>query len=472
MDEISKFIQDQLSVWALAATNFRALKAAETREMEVGGLKVRIQHNPCRIISTTADVSPEVIAARKCFLCVDNRPKEQFHLKFEGRKRRKYNIQVNPYPIFPSHLVIARDVHTPQSIWHYFVDMMDLSRKYPDFLVFYNGPQSGASAPDHMHFQACPKNLMPLQTAVDEYLRKPSEPLATLQDARLYHFPYFCRGIYALSAKTPKSLAKLFYRLADSAPLMDGENEPRMNMFAYCVPGEYRCIVVLRSQSRSHHYYSEGEDHLTMAPGAADMAGVLVCPNREDFDKLTRQLLSEILDEVTLSARDEEMVAWRLSRKQPKLQVPVLRADEMVFEIISDGSGPQSVKLREGRIDYSGDLYDELYFDSVTRSTVFDEPSFILHAGRTLKFGGALKLAVVDGHLQAYNYIGVENYLLSVMSSRLPSDMPFEEVCRAVIEERAKIMADPLGCKPYTGLTSEIKPAVRKAVDMTWGKVE
>lgn len=472
MDEISKFIQDQLSVWTLAASNFRSLKSAQTREMEVGGLKVRIQHNPCRISSTTADVSPEVIAARKCFLCVENRPKEQFHLKFEGRKRRSYNIQVNPYPIFPSHLVIARDIHTPQSIWHYFVDMMDLARKYPDFLVFYNGPHSGASAPDHMHFQACPKDMMPLQVAVDEFLSKEETPLTTLQDARLYHFPGFCRGVYALAAKTPKSLAKLFYLLADSAPMVDGEDEPRLNMFAYCGGGEYRCIVVLRSQSHSHHYFSEGEDHLTMAPGAADMAGVLVCPCREDFDKLTPELLSEMIAEVTLSEQDEEMVAWRLSRKQPKLQVPVLSADGMVFEIISDGAGPQSVSLRDGRIDYGGDLYDELYFDAVTRSTVFAEPSFILHSGSTLKFGGALKFAVVDGRLQAYNYIGIENYLLSTMSSKLPADTSLEETCRAVIEERARIMADPTGCKPYTGLTSDINSTVRKAVDITWGKVE
>ena len=299
MDELYKFIQDQLSVWPLASSNFRSLKVARTRKLDVGQVHCTAQHNPCRIASTTAKVDEASIAARPCFLCPANRPKEQFHVKFEGRKGRRYNIQVNPYPIFPSHLVIARDVHVPQSIWHNFVDMMDFARKYPDFLVFYNGPFSGASAPDHMHFKAVPSGLLPLQLSVDEFLDNPGEPaLTTGQDARLYHYKGFCRGVYALKADTPKSLAKLFYRLVDCSPMVDGEPEPRLNMFAYVREGEYRCFVVLRHSTRSHHYFSMGEDHLTMTPGAADIAGFFVCPMEDDFRKLTPALLSEMLDEV------------------------------------------------------------------------------------------------------------------------------------------------------------------------------
>ena len=159
--ELNKFIRDQLSVWPLASANFRTLKGLKSRGMEVGGLPCRIQYNPVRVLSSTADTSPEAIAARKCFLCKENRPAEQFHLKFEGRKGRLYNIQVNPYLIFPKHLVIVRDEHLPQAIWHHFPDMLDFTAKYPDFLVFYNGPGSGASAPDHLHFQAVPRHHLP-----------------------------------------------------------------------------------------------------------------------------------------------------------------------------------------------------------------------------------------------------------------------------------------------------------------------
>ena len=312
-DELTKFIQDQLSVWPLASGNFRALKVAEVKDLTVGGIPAKAQHNPCRIASTTAEVDAATIAARPCFLCVPNRPKEQFHIKFDGRKGRRYNVQVNPFPIFPSHLVIARDVHVPQSVWHNFVDMMDFARKYPDYLVFYNGPDSGASAPDHMHYQAIPTGLLPLQQAIDAWLDEGQEPLATGQDAKLYHFPHFCRGVYALRSDTPKSLAKLFYQLVDCCPIIGSEPEPRLNLFTYCYQKEYRCFVVLRGAVRSHHYYSDGPDHLTMTPGAADMAGMFVCPMKADYDKLTGELLDEILDEVCISPEDERNYQQRKS---------------------------------------------------------------------------------------------------------------------------------------------------------------
>lgn len=167
---ISKFVLDQLSVWPLAAANFRALKNVEVRNLEVNGLDVKLQHNPGRIKSSAAKVDTASLKARKCFLCADNRPSEQMKLKFEGRKDRKYDVLINPYPIFPEHLVIARDEHVPQSIWNRMVDMTDLARHYPSFTIFYNGPKCGASAPDHFHFQACPRGLMPLENDIDKNL--------------------------------------------------------------------------------------------------------------------------------------------------------------------------------------------------------------------------------------------------------------------------------------------------------------
>ena len=160
---IHKFTGDQLSRWPLACENFRALKNVLTREVEIGGLKVTLQHNPARMISSAAKLTKADIAKRKCFLCRENRPQEQIMLKFEGRKGKKYHILLNPYPIFPDHLVIAAARHTDQTIWKRYVDMLDLARKYTDFTFFYNGPKSGASAPDHHHFQAAPKGLMPLE---------------------------------------------------------------------------------------------------------------------------------------------------------------------------------------------------------------------------------------------------------------------------------------------------------------------
>ena len=160
---IHKFTGDQLSQWPSAAAAFRSLRDAKTRTACVGGLEVTLQHNPGRIRSSVAATDRASLAKRPCFLCPENRFPEQKALVFEGRKGRKYDILLNPYPIFPTHLVIASQEHTPQSIRHRYVDMMYLAHHFPGYTFFYNGPRCGASAPTHNLFQARPRGPMPLE---------------------------------------------------------------------------------------------------------------------------------------------------------------------------------------------------------------------------------------------------------------------------------------------------------------------
>ena len=480
-DTIRKFVQDQLSVWPLASANFRALKQAQTRSLEVGGLTVRLQHNPGRIISSAAKLDAASIRARKCFLCADARPPEQRCLKFEGRKGREYDILVNPYPIFPNHLVIARDTHVGQSIWKCLVDMADLAHHHTDFTFFYNGPRAGASAPDHMHFQACPRGLMPLEQSVEAQLdalpagaRETTADgtclryLTAVKEAELYHYEKFTRGIFVLRARTSKSLAKLFYRLLDCVPTPEGEPEPLINLLMWYKPlsaarrpagnthglaaFEYRAIVVLRRSHRSHHYFSEGPDHLTMSPGCADMAGMFIVPAAEDYAKLDVRLLSEMLDEVSVPAETERDVIGRLTRTQPTVEVGILAGEEIVFEIISDGAGPQTVRYQEGKINYNGALYDELHFEAATPSTMFAEPTFILHdvvigvdfhweRRQCQRFAGSLKFIVEKRQVVAVGVVGVEDYLLSVISSEMKSTAGLEFLKAHAVISRSWVMA-------------------------------
>ena len=494
MTQLDKFINDQLSVWPMAAANFRSLKTARTREFVLGGLHCLVQHNPERVRSTTAAGDAAAIAARPCFLCPENRPKEQFHIKFEGRKGRGYNIQVNPYPIFPSHLVIARDCHMPQAIWHHLPDMLDFARAYDDFTVFYNGPESGASAPDHLHFQAVPRHNMPLENAVDSFLdNPPSKPLASVKDADLWRYEGFTTGIYALKAPTSKSLTKLFYRLLDCTDCRSGENEPKFNLYAYFKGNEYRAFVVMRSKIRSHHFYSDGPDHLTISPGAIDMTGCFIAPFAEDFEKVTEELLGEMLAEVSITKEEQDMIDFRLTRTERTVDVGIMSAREISFEIISDGAGVQKVRWEDGRISYNGMLYDELYFDSITVSTLFEEPSFILHdvtigidfhwqRKRTLKYAGGLKFIVEGDKVTAVNRIGIENYLLSVISSEMKSSASVELLKAHAVISRSWLMSN-LGshgiydvcaddhCQRYQGLSMAVGENVRKAIDETWGQV-
>ena len=468
---LDKFVRDQLSVWPLAAANFRTLKQAQTRTLEVGGLNVRIQHNPGRIRSSAANVDKAAIQARQCFLCPDARPAEQRSLLFEGRKGRKYDILVNPYPIFPRHLVIARDKHVDQSIWKCLTDMADLAHHYIGTTVFYNGPRCGASAPDHMHFQACPRGILPLEKDIDRQLDIRGEDLTYLtsvKEAELFHYTKFTRGVFVLRARTSKSLAKLFYRLLDCVPTPEGESEPMFNLLMWykslsggrrpagnthgLAAFEYRAIVILRGSHRSHHYFDEGPDHLTMSPGSADMAGLFIVPDEADYAKLDSRLLTEMLSEVSVSEAVEKDVMWRLTRSQQTLQVGILSGDEIVFEIISDGAGPQTVRYQEGKISYNGALYDELFFEASTPSTLFAEPTFILHdvligvdfhwqRRQQQQFAGSLKFIVEKNQVVAVNVVGIEDYLLSVISSEMKATAGEEFLKAHAVISRSWVLA-------------------------------
>lgn len=584
---INKFLKDQLSVWPLAASNFRNLKFCRTREFEIDGLGIKIQHNPGRVHSTKAKVDETSIKERFCFLCSENRPEQQISLRFEGRKGRRYHILVNPYPIFPSHLVAASCRHTAQSIWNKYVDMLDFAHHFTDFTVFYNGPRCGASAPDHFHFQASPRGLMPLEKEADRLLDMiASEPLdrgvpngeektcvpaeisedieylTSVQEAQLYHYKKFLNGIFILRSRTSKSMAKMFYRLLDCAPVSQGDKEPMFNLLTwYCPitkeeagnysrpPGnthglsafEYRAVVIFRNRHRSRHYFSEGPEHLGVSPGCVDMAGLVIVPDALDFEKVDAKLLKEVLSEVSLSKETENNIIRRLTRTQPKLEVGLMSGDEICFEIISDGAGPQKVSCFEGKISYNGSLYDELLFDAQTMSTVFSEPTFMLY-GMTIglgfhwerqltrTFAGTLKFIADKNKVVAVNVIGLEDYLLSVISSEMKASAPLEFLKAHAVISRSwvtrkmnrreagrhkKLPEEALDsmpavstyldglvseecrngsctelikwfdhedhklfdvcaddhCQRYQGLDVEIGENVRKAVDETWGEV-
>ncbi len=462
-DILMKFTGDQLSRWPLACDNFRALKNVRVRELDAKGLTVKLQFNPARIVSSAAKLDKADIAARRCFLCRENRPKEQIMLKFDGRKGKKYHILINPYPIFPDHLVIASDIHTDQSIRHRYVDMLDLAHKYDAFTFFYNGPRSGASAPDHHHFQAAPQGLIPLQNDVDRLFESGDHIqgevlryVTSVQDAHLYHYQRFTTGVFVISSTTSKSAAKLFYRLLDCADMPEGETEPLFNLFSYRTADGYRSIVVFRSRHRSHHYFSEGPDHLTMSPGCADMGGVFIVPVEAEYEKLTSGLLDEMIEEVSVAKEDEQRILTRLTRVQPEVAVGIMSAREISFEILSDGAGTRVARLREGKIEYDGALYDELFFEAQTLSSMFAEPSFVLHdvtigvgfhweRKEPQQFAGALKIIVDKDRLTAINIVGVEDYLLSVISSEMSATASEEFLKAHAVISRSWLMAQMTG---------------------------
>lgn len=522
---IKDFVAGQLSVWMLAADNFKALAEVHVREVEVNGLTVKLQFNPARMISSAAKLSRQDIAGRRCFLCLENRPSEQEFIPFEGHDGHQYHILVNPYPIFDNHLVVAVASHQDQSIAGRYEDMLKLAREYDGYTFFYNGPCCGASAPDHHHFQAAPRGVMPLEVDVEDVLR--SSGLETICDegnAVLYHYDKFSTGIFVIDSESAESASRMFYRLLDCAEIPEGDMEPRINLFSWFSDGVFRTIVFFRKCHRSHHYFSDGPDHLTMSPGCADMAGVFIAPVEEEYRRIDAGILSEMLSEITIPKEEEQRIVNRMTRTQPLLNVGIMAAKEIEFELYSDGLGVRKAVLNDGRIKYQGKLYDELVFGACPSDTMFARPSFALHEvtigvdfhwerKELQKFAGGLKIIVDGDVLRAVNQVGVEDYLLSVISSEMRATASEEFLKAHAVISRSWVMARMSAsgtednckkvsdmpdsgsglceyvkwydhedhrlfdvcaddhCQRYQGLTRATGNTVRKVIDQTWGEV-
>ena len=278
---ISEFITAQLDEWPEARQRFDALAGCLTRTLDTPVRPITVQHNPARAVSTGAAVDKGAIARRPCFLCRANRPTEQRALPFGD-----YEILVNPYPIFPEHLTIACTAHTPQRIAGRFADMLRLTDALPGHTIFYNGPRCGASAPDHLHFQAAPTRCFPIIGALRE-----ATPAAAEGRISLYDLLPAC---FAIDDPTPEILSGL----PDRLPADVETGLPMVNILAWHDEEGRHAIVIPRRRHRPA-CYGNGAGCRLISPASVDLAGVFVAPRAEDFRNITADETAGIISEVT-----------------------------------------------------------------------------------------------------------------------------------------------------------------------------
>ncbi len=310
--EVTVFFNRQLAKWEEVRERFSRLKNAETKDFRLGDARISAQFNPVRINSASAKTDKRSISRRPCFLCDANRPAQQISLPAEGR----YQILVNPFPILPCHLVIASRFHEPQSVRKRYGTLAGLAKALSGFTVFYNGPESGASAPDHMHFQAGRRNVMPLEKDWDTYSRK-LKRICCIKDREEHEegifeiTNYACPAI-AIVAKSEQDSEKYFRRLSDVLEQPGNTGEYPMNIIAWSNGGKIVSVVFLRKKLRPQCYFEHGESRILVSPGAADMCGLLITPRKEDFEKLSPEKAFSILKEVSISEEETEQIARRL----------------------------------------------------------------------------------------------------------------------------------------------------------------
>lgn len=447
-DDIDRLVEDQLRDWEEVRLRTMSLRDVKVKDVTVDGVPWRAQFNPARVVSTGAKVDKASIAARPCFLCRDNRPQCQ-HVHQWG----DYEILVNPFPIFPGHLTIASCRHEPQSVNGHVGDMLRLACELEGYTVFYNGPQCGASAPDHLHFQAVPSEYMPL-------------------DRR---YPFKRHYFIDSQERVGEALSELLDSLSAYG------DEPMVNIALRAVDSStIEAVVVPRRAHRPQCY-----DTVKVSPGAVDVFGTLITVSEADFDAVDSSLAASVFNDVAF-------VSHELS-----VNVGIMSAPEIQYEL--HGSFESDAEGAEFR-----PLSSDSYF---TLKDVTIGVDFHWQRKENQSFLGKLKLKKSGDLTLALNIVPVEDYLTSVISSEMSADASLEllkahavisrswvlaQICHKASasghvdmldtpEERVKwydhddhvdfdVCADD-HCQRYQGITRASRAQVRSAILSTWGEV-
>jgi len=294
--QVKSLFHEQVSNWELARVNFAGLQTVQTKSFSFGDFDVKVQFNPARIVSSGAKVDAKAIAERKCFLCAENRPLQQKALEFGD-----YEILVNPFPIFPEHFTIPRKEHVDQQILPYFTDMLQLAKAMNEYVIFYNGPKCGASAPDHMHFQAGTKDFLPLVNDYKRLKNTHTDLLVTTDKMQLLQMKNYLRTVYCIESSDMESVQDAFEKLYLSFSSLAEEKytEPMMNIV--CLFEEYKWYVFIlpRKTFRPWQYTAEDDKRLMVSPATVEMSGIFITPIESHFQRITKEDIESIFEQAS-----------------------------------------------------------------------------------------------------------------------------------------------------------------------------
>ena len=461
---ISRFFNRQLEKWDDARHRFRDLKHVETKKLSE---EVRLQFNPARIVSTGAKIDKKTLGERPCFLCDKNRPKEQMSQQIDER----FHLLVNPFPILPVHFTIPARKHQPQAIYKNYGEMHRFLSLHSELMVFYNGPKCGASAPDHLHFQAGTSGILPLQTNWQRLSRNLTDIISLNDEEKIAVVRDFIVPAFVIISKSEESDETLFHRLYKSMPMRGDETEPMINIIAWRKEDEYISVVIPREKHRPEAYFAEGDAQVMVSPGALDMSGLIITPREEDFHKLTEESATTILQECGISTEKMNSIVTKLKTskeaetgaetatlynngKQPNVTVGIVSGQKIHFSLnkpyLAKGetvTGEQVVEFSEGGVLWNGNQYSKLTFHpqsadaSFSLSDVTIGVNFHWERKETQTFLGTLRFVVEADKICAINELPVEKYLESVISSEMSATSSLELLKAHAVISRSWLLA-------------------------------
>ncbi len=456
--ELERFVDRQLEQWADARQRYRDLNHVELRNLCCGETMLQVQFNPARMVSTGARIDAKSLATRRCFLCANNRPKEQMAKKLD----KDFTLLVNPYPILPVHFTIPLNQHRPQHIHHCYDEIYRMLSHYPQLTVFYNGPRCGASAPDHTHLQAICSGVLPLQVSWSRLACNKETLFEVDSENYICAVKGYAVPLLAIISTNATASRALFKRIYKAMPVDKEGGEPMMNIVSWLQGKSHVTIIIPRAKHRPSCYLAEGDAQYLISPGAIDMAGLIITPRREDYERISAEIIAGILGECGVSAEVFAQITSHITASNvalssvggPVVAVGIVSAKRICFELNAPYmakdhliEGCQEVEFSEGGISWNGNLYSQLTFHPQSEDASFAlndvtiGVNFHWERTETQVFAGTLRLVVEEDKICAINELPVERYLESVISSEMSATSNIELLKAHAVISRSWLLA-------------------------------
>ncbi len=521
----------QKEQWTDAAERYAALEKVDSRVLAQFAdyidknrkFDVLAQYNPSRAVSSFAKTDAESIAKRPCFLCRTNRPEQQRHLGMNLLGER-YDILLNPFPIFPKHFTLTCAEHKLQEMnGSHLEQALRFADIFRNYVVFFNGPRSGASAPDHYHLQMGCKGFLPIEK---DYLKLPKLKVGERRGSIFFMPTGYLRSAVIIDSDSVSDTVSFFESIHDR--FTEGVD---MNLLCWKQNNRYITIMIPRSKHRPKCYFAEGEEQMRISPGTVDLGGIYILPDKRDYDRADISDLIQVLDEVTLCEDALSNIRYDMLKmfngRQREIAVGLMSEEKVqvkfegTFYFSQDKdecvSGLEEFVADGEKIRWRDNLYDELYFSS--KVSVLDTfevrgvtigVDFHWQKKENQRFRGALRLVVEADKITVINVIGIEDYLYSVIASEMSGKGSLEFLKAHAVISRSWLMARPTlsggdirkqdvlteisedgsryvkwydrddhsqfdvcaddHCQRYQGLVRSNDVNVARAIDRTWGQ--
>ncbi len=414
MLDLNSLFEQQMAQWPECRERYKQLSKAGHRKMVVDGREYVLAYNPGRSASAKALIvngKPITMGAeqntevRPCFLCQQALPKQQLRVHVETKPlNNQYLVAVNPFPIVDHHFTIICQDHVRQDFKGRMWDMAFFADLFPDYLIFFNGACSGASAPDHMHFQAVPKRCVPL-TSWNEDVRT---------------------------------------QLGVTQNLPHVDDSDHKNIVAWTEGNVAYWLVIDRKVHRPSQYFLEDGDpnKVVYSPACLEFCGLVPLCREEDYNKLTPELLHDMMRQ-----------CYRL---EPMLHVGVMEGKEIRFSAdervhamhyVGEDSMKDVIDYSSNRVEVKEMNEYWTHSEPFTLEGVTIGKQFHWQQKEDQVFRGALHIIAREGMLHAINLIPVEEYLKSVISSEMAATNSLELLKAHAIISRSWVLRQIKGTR-------------------------